>query len=556
MDLLRRTTNIMNRTRRVALVMARYGFGHIIQRLGFGRLLRGRDVSQQLKEGTPAADAVRMRMVIEELGPTYVKLGQMLSTRADLIPREFVVELRKLQDEVPPFPFEKAKQIIETELGGPLEEFFAEFEEKPHASASIGQVHHGRLHTGEEVAVKVQRPGIQETIETDLTVLRHLANVLEGRLEWARRVNLSQIVDEFASTIRGELVYTNEGHNADRLRANEGDHGIRIPMVYWNLTTNRVLTMELLHGRKVTELEEYAISMEERSQAADRITESFLRQIFIDGFFHADPHGGNVLVGEHAELALLDFGSVGWIGRESREGLLRMVTGIFREDAEAVCDEVLSMGVLEEDSRVEQLRREGDRLLGKFHAVDRAELRISDILETLMHLMFKYEIRMPSEFALLMRTIIMTEGLCLQLCPNYDYRRSADLFVRRITIRQIIPPRLFEDALQTVQDARRHLAALPRQMTLLLDRLHSGRMKVRVEYDSIDRPLQGLNAIGNRLSFSMVVSAILIASALIIQGGGPQPKLWGLPALGVLGFIISAVMGFWLLVSIIRHGRM
>ncbi len=530
MDLLRRTTNIMNRTRRVALVMARYGFGHIIHRLGFGRLLRGHDVSR--------------------------KLGQMLSTRADLIPREFVVELRKLQDEVPPFPFEKAKQIVETELGGPLEEFFVEFEEQPHASASIGQVHHGRLRTGEKVAVKVQRPGIQEIIETDLTVLRHLANVLEGRLEWARRVNLGQIVDEFASTIRGELVYTNEGHNADRLRANEGDHGIRIPLVYWNLTTNRVLTMELLHGRKVTELAEYAISMEERSQAADRITESFLRQIFIDGFFHADPHGGNVLVGEHGDVALLDFGSAGWIGRESREGLLRMVTGIFREDAEMVCDELLFMGILDEDSRVEQLRREVDRLLGKFHAVDRAELRISDILETLMHLMFKYEIRMPGEFALLMKTLIMTEGLCLQLCPSYDYRKSAELFLRRITIRQVIPARLFEDAFQALQDVQRHLAALPRQLTLLLDRLHSGRMKVRVEYDSIDRPLQGLNAIGNRLSFSMVVSAILIASALIIQGGGPQPKLWGLPALGVLGFIISAVMGFWLLVSIIRHGRM
>jgi ubiquinone biosynthesis protein len=556
MDLLKRTTNIVNRTRQVAMVMARYGFGHIVERVGFGRFVGLRAPAERLTDSAEAtADAERVRMALEELGPTYVKLGQMLSARADLIPPEFIAELRKLQDDVPPFAGQTAREIVESELGAPLDELFAEFGEEPVASASIGQVHYARLPSGEEVAVKVQRPGIEEVIETDLTVLRQVAQVLERRIEWCHRAGLSQVMDEFAANIRGELVYTNEGHNADRFRANQGQDGIHIPLIYWSLTTNRVLTMELLRGRKISEQVAESLSPEERRAAAERLGHSLLQQVFVDGFFHGDPHPGNVLIMPDGRLALLDFGSVGWLGRESRGELLRLLMGILHEDAGVVCDQMLLLGALRDESKTPDLRREVDRLLGKFNLVDRAELRIGEVLEKLMQLMFRYEIRTPSEFALLMKTIIVLEGVCRQLDPQFDFRQVAGAFARRITVQQALPARLADDLLQGLREAHRHLSAIPRQLSLLLGRAESGRLKLRVEYDQIERPMHGLSAIGDRISFSIVLSALLIASALIVQGAG-KPTMWSLPALGVLGFIISAIVGFWLLVLIIRSGRM
>lgn len=556
MDLLKRTTNIVSRTRHVAGVMAHYGFGHIVEHLGLGRLVskRGQEGrAETLSES--AADAVRMRMALEELGPTYVKLGQTLSARADLIPPEFITELRKLQDEVPPFEFRQVREIVECELGGPLDEVFAEFDERPVASASIGQVHHACLRSGEEVAIKVQRPGIDEIIETDLSVLRQVAVLLEGRIEWCRRAGLTQLVNEFASNIRAELVYTTEGHNADRFRANQGEDGIRIPAVYWSYTTNRVMTMELLRGRKVSERVADELTDEMRAATAARLGQSLLQQVFVDGFFHGDPHPGNVLLTGDGDLALLDFGSVGWLGRESRQDLLRMLMGILNEDAEMVCDQMLKMGAIADDADTPALRHEVDRLLGKFHVVDRAELRISEVLEKLMHAMFRFEVRMPSEFALLMKTIIVLDGVCRMLDPHFDFRRVGKAFARRMALREAAPARLVEELLHSVRETHRHLSSMPRQLGLLLTRIESGRLKMLIELDRVERPMHGLAAIGNRLSFSIVVSAILIASALIIQRPG-EPTLWGLPALGVLGFLMSAVMGFWLLVLIIRSGRM
>jgi ubiquinone biosynthesis protein len=501
------------------------------------------------------APAIRIRMALEELGGTYVKLGQAISTRSDLVPPEVVAELQKLQDDVPPFEFRDVRRVVREEFGAEPDELFGHLEEAPAAAASLGQVHHGRLKTGEPVAVKVQRPGIAATIETDLQVLRWIAQLLEGRADWAARVQLVQLVDEFGRGLREELAYTREGHNADRLRGNLGEKSnVYVPRVYWSLTTNRVLTLERLDGAKLTDAEAVDAAGVERSDVAQTIARTVLRQILLDGFFHGDPHGGNVLLLPDGRIAFVDFGAMGWLGRELRQRLIGLVDGIFDEDAGVVCDELMAIGSVSPDTDIHALEREMDVLLGQIHQLEHEEMAIGRSVQVLMELVFEYGVWMPSEFARVMKTLVLTEGICRTVCPDFDFRD-----VLAPLVHQVIGPRtlaqMVDDLLRMGKDLQRHARQVPRQLGQILTKIETDRLKLRIEYDDIQEPMGRLDIIANRISYSLVVSAILVASALMSQ---VEPsEFFGLGSkLGLVGFLVAGIMGFWLAYSIFRSGRL
>lgn len=536
------------------LVASKYGFGHTVERLGLSRFAPKAQQAAVEAESAGLAAAVRVRMALEELGPTYVKLGQALASRADLFPEEFISELRKLQDEVPPISFDQARDVLEAELGAKIDELFETFDEEPAASASIGQVHDGVLKSGERVAVKVQRPDVERIIEVDLNILRTVAQLAERRFAWAERNDFVGLVEEFAQNLRGELVYTTEGHNADRLRENLRDEdGVYVPRTLWALTTDRVLTSERLDGVKPTDEQAMSEMGVDRPALAAALGRSVLRQVLVDGFFHADPHTGNVLIVGPTRAAFVDFGSMGWLGRELREELLRLLVGIFEENAAVICEQLTTIGAVGRDTDLQALERELDVLVVKYRQLETGELRFGRVINRLMSLLFHYQIRMPSEFALLMKALVLTEGLCLTIDPDFDFRNVAEPFARQ-SLAMRSPREIAEDVLRAARELQRYARLLPKQLTQLLSKVESGHLKVRFEYDKIEEPLGRFDVIANRIAYAMIVSAIVIASALLAQ---TQIEVFGVNVpLGIMGFIMAALMGLWLVWAIIQSGRL
>lgn len=553
---LARGRDFARRISQVILVASKYGFGHTIERLGLSRFAPKAQRAAVEAESAGLAAAVRVRMALEELGPTYIKLGQALASRADLFPEEVVAELRKLQDEVPPIPFEQAREVVERELGAQLEDLFETFEEQPAASASIGQVHHAVLKSGEQVAVKVQRPDIERMIEVDLNTLRLVAQLAERRFAWAARSDFVGLMEEFAQNLRGELVYTSEGHNADRLRENmRGEAGIYVPRTLWALTTNKVLTSERVVGAKPTDEPALSAMGVDRAAVAANVGGAMLRQVLVDGFFHADPHTGNLLVIGPAQAAFVDFGSMGWLGRELREELLRLLVGILEENAGVVCEQLAHIGAISEETNLQALERELDVLVVKYRRFEAGELRFGRVVNRLMSLLFRYQIKMPSEFALLMKALVLTEGLCITIDRDFDFRKVAEPFARR-SLELRSPREMAEDVLRALREVRHYARLLPKQMAQVLSKMETGRLKLRVEYDRMEEPLARFDVIANRIAYAMIVSAIVIASALLAQSQRPIEIFGVNPPLGIIGFLMAAIMGLWLVWAIVQSGRL
>ena len=556
--MLYRVGDLARRIGQVGLVAVRYGFGHVVEQLDLLSWLprRRRQAETVEAESAGLPDAVRLRLALAELGPTFIKLGQMLSTRPDLLPAEYVDELRKLQDDAPPVPVEEIKSVIQREFGRSTDELFRTFEEEPAASASIGQVHYAQLHTGEQVAVKVQRPGVERLVETDLAVLQRVAAEGERRIEWCRRMGLVDLAQEFGQRLKTELNFTNEAHNTERLSRNASEHtGVRVPAVYWPVTTSRVLTLERVEGLRVADAAGLREAQVRGSDCAATLVRAMLRQIFVDGYFHGDPHHGNLFVAPPADIVFLDCGSVGWLGHESRDDLAQLLTSALRDDAAGVCDALLHLGVAPPETDLQALRTDIDGLLARYGGAAKDELRIGDVLRELMRLVFRYEIRLASEMALVLKALILTDSVCLALDPEFNFREAAEPLAHELGPALRSPKELVDDLVQLAADLRRYMTALPRQISRLLTRAEQGNLKVKVEYDEIDRPLNRLDIIANRLSFSVVVSAIILASALLLQAESPL-MVRGFPLPGVIGLGLGSLMGLWLLYSILRSGRL
>ncbi|NLD44467.1 MAG: AarF/ABC1/UbiB kinase family protein [Chloroflexi bacterium] len=544
------------RARRMAEVLIRNGLGFVAERSGLARLVPIW-ISRRAADAQTARLSVpeRVRKTLEDLGPTYIKLGQALSTRPDLLPADFIVELSKLLDAAPPAPTDEIVAIIEQELGQPLGTLFRDFEPVPIASASIGQVHRATLPDGTAVVIKVQRPGVGQTIQTDLNILLAQARFLEARSEALRHYHLVAVVEELAEALRDETDYAREGRHADTLRALSAGEGVLIPRVFWHLTTRRVITLEYLDGVKLSEPERLRAMGSDLPALARSLANLYLKHVFVHGVFHADPHPANILVcGER--LGLIDFGSMGYLSPAMRDRLGDLLFALVQQDADSMVYIVMGMGAIGPGSNRDGLRLEVQRLIARYYGASLESVPITDFLGDMMGAALRHGVRMPADLALLVRTMVVLEGVVRGLDPTLELTALIEPFARRLVSQRLSLRRTFVDGVHTLRELETLAHVLPRRIDTLTDQLERGNMTLGFDLRGLPRAMRGLDAIANRLSFSIVVAALVVGSALLLAAGPevafriPFTRI-ALP-IPEIGFVMAALMGAWLLFSIIR----
>lgn len=547
----------INRYRDIALALTRHGFGFVVEEMDIFHLL---SIPRRLGWKSAQADrktvGERIRSVIEELGPTYVKAGQIASTRSDLIPKSIVKELEKLQDEVEPFPFHEAKAIVEAELNEQLERAFASFDDVPVASASIGQVYIAILNTGERVAVKVQRPAIAETIRTDLAILQHLAILAEARFEWAKRFQVRSMIENVGKSLMDELDYSNEARNAtilyDRFRH---DSHIRIPRVYLDYSSKMMLTMEFIDGVKLNQPERLRALGHDPKQIAERLMQAVLQQICIDGFFHADPHPGNLMALPDGVVAFLDFGLVGRLTSDMKRHLAALIIALMRQSSTGIINAVLRMGLVTDEVDMPELRRDVDRLRDQYIGVPLSAVSFGKAINDLLDVAYRHQIRIPTDFILIGKTLITVEGLVAQLDPELSIAHIAEPFGKQLLLEQLRPRRLAENVKEELDSFGELIFHFPKHIKELLATIKKGRIELDVP--DFDKFLQKLDRIINRISFSIVLLSFSIIMTGLIIGSSLNRQasmLWNIPTLEI-GFIIAIFLVLWLILSIFKSGR-
>lgn len=492
-------------------------------------------------------------MVLEELGPTYVKLGQLLSTRPDLIPREYIKELEKLQDQVPPFPFDQVRKVLEAE-GLVIEEMFAGFSAQPLASASIGQVHEATLKSGEKVVVKVQRPGIERVIETDLEILYELVSLVERRTSWAKLYQLAGIVDEFAGALRREMDFAQEGRNADKFRENfrQSEH-VLIPKVYWDYTTRRVLVLEYIGGVKVSEFEHLARAGFDLKRVANHIVEALFNQAYDHGFFHADPHPGNIAVAPGEKIIFYDFGQVGTVDDVLKERCMDLVMSMVRYDVTEVTRALLQLGITTQHVNREELRRDVSRLQQKYYGMPLSQIHVGEALAELVSLSFKYQVRVPPELSLMVKMMMTIEGLITRLDPGMSIVELAEPYGAAILKKRFTPTKIRQGLRDIFIDHFIAARNLPREIEAIMSLLEEGELKIKLEHTNIKRLTSVVDVISNRIALSIIIAAIIVGTSLIVASNH-DVLIPGLPLVKI-GFVIAVILGLFLAYSIIRSGK-
>ena len=554
-----RTYRHINRYRQILTILFKYGFGDLVDRLHVGQYLEiglqmiSRSRRERVEKLTRSE---RVRTVFEELGPTFIKLAQILSTRPDLIPPEFAQELAKLQDQVPPFPFSQVREIVEAELKAPLEKKFQHFQEAPLAAASIGQVHRARLQSGEEVVVKVQRPGIRDLIEVDLEILLHMATLIERHVEELGIQRPTRIVEEFARILEKEIDYTVEAYHTERFaRQFLGHDTIYVPRIYREATTERILTMEYIPGVKASEVAILDQQGFDRKIIASRGADLILEQVFQYGFFHADPHPGNVFILPGNVICYLDFGMMGSVDRQARENFADLVFGYLRRDESKVVQALLKIVEWDKEPDRRALERDIDDFIGAYLYKPLKELRIASLLAKLLALITRHRLRLPADIFLMIKAMSAVEGVGVLLDPDFEMIEKATPFIRRIKMERLNPKRIIGEFLESGGDLLQLLKEIPGEVGDILRQIKQGKVKIGFEHQGLENFTFHIDRSSNRVAFALIISSLIIGSSLIVRTH-IGPILFGLPILGLLGFTIAGIFAIGLLISILRSGRL
>ncbi|HWQ23648.1 MAG TPA: AarF/ABC1/UbiB kinase family protein [Gaiellaceae bacterium] len=545
----------LGRLSEIAQIATRHGFGYFLRRNRLAELF-GPSGDGEL-EGPPSDRGRRLRELLDELGPTFVKFGQLLSTRPDLVPPDIVVELRGLQDDVRPFPFEQVREVVEAELDLTVEQAFLAFDETPLASASIGQVHHAVLPDGREVAVKVQRPAAERQIEADLGLLYQAARLLRERVRALEFVDPEEVVEEFARSIRLELDYGHEARNAETFYRNFAhERGVVVPRVIRPYSTRRLLTLEFLHGTKVSELDLDAMRPDERREIAYRMADTWMTMVFRHGFFHSDPHPANVFVLESGELGLVDFGQAGKLTEDDMTKLTRLFVDAATENVDAIPRRLRELGVRYPPEREQEFRDELRVLFDRYYGTRLSDIDPLQVIREAFQLIYSLNLKLPSRFVMLDKAIATLASVGQEVYPDFNvfevakpYARGllADRFQPRVVARRARTEALMLGAL-----ARQ----LPYQVSDVLERMRDGTLQVRFENPGLDRLDEHVDQASNRLSVALVVAGGLVGSSIIGVFGDEGPQVMGLHLLSFLGFVISGAFGLWLIWGVLRHGRL
>jgi ubiquinone biosynthesis protein len=538
-------------------VAARYGFGYVVDRLHLEHHVVGRKIlARRMVALAEEPPGVRLRRLLEDLGPTFIKFGQILSTRPDILPPAYMQELVKLQDEVPPFEYDVAEHIVRTDLGAPVGELFGEFSRQPVASASLAQVHEGRLRTGEEVVVKIQRPGIAATVASDIEILTEAARLAERYIEEARLFDPVGIVEEFRSTIERELDFTVEASNTERFRENfAGDGCVVIPRTYRQLSTRRVLTLEKVRGIKITDIDKLAAAGLDRRQVARNGADAILKQIFEFGFFHADPHPGNVRAWVGNRIIFLDFGMVGHLSDRLRDHLSDILVGFINRNIPAIRDAFLAVGTAETAVNVARLDTELEDLVYRYYNRPLKEWNMGGMLLELLHLVARHRIRLPPDLFLLSKVLITVDGTGRTLDADFNLVEQAKPFVRDLERRRRSPRAVAHEAQVFLQSMLRFARSLPRDLGVIFSKLKQGTLKVEFEHRGLETLTVQIDKASSRIALSLITAALIIGSSIITHAN-IGPRYFGYSVLGLAGFVAAGILGVWLFIIILSTGRL
>jgi len=548
------------RLRQIVLVLVKYGLEYFFDRPSLERyskigkkILRVKQEDKKIKQ---LSLPQRARLVLEELGTTFIKLGQVLSTRPDLISPKFTEEFGKLQDQVAPFSYDKVEEQIKNELGKSTKELFVEFEKKPIAAASLSQVHKAKLPNGKIIAIKIQRPQIEKIIEADLAILFNLAKFLEKRILGIRLYQPIEIIEEFARIIKKELDFIQEGHNINKFRANFKDsQTVRVPKVYWRFTTSRVLAMEFIDGIKISEITKIKNGKFDRKKIARRGVDVVLKQIFEDGFFHGDPHPGNIFVLKNNIIVLLDCGMVGYIDEETMNNMADLLIAVVAKDTNKIIKSFVEMDIINEEMNLKELRTDIKEFVNKYYGVPLKQLEIGKIGEEVLEVMIRNHIKVPSELVLLIKALVTIEAIGRKLDPEFDMVSHVKPFVKNLIQKRHSPSQVWKKGADFLTDSIRLFWSLPEEFRWLVRKLKQGELNIGFRHKGLEKLINSMDKASNRFSFSIIIASLIIGSSLIIQSD-KGPLLFDFPALGILGFLVAAILGLGLVISILRSGKL
>lgn len=551
----------MGRLQDIATVLMRYGFGDMVRRIGLagaleraGKALHWREPENLAWLDSPA----RVRHVLEELGPTFVKLGQILATRVDLFAPEWIAEFSKLQDAAPAVPFEALRVQLAEDLGESPDAVFANLDPEPLAAGSIAQVHRATLADGSPVVLKIRRPGIRPTVEADLRLMARLAEIVEAEAPDLRRYRTREVVRQFTISLRRELDFTAECRNAERIAGNFADRPeIAIPRIHWQWTGERLNVQDFVDGIPGRDLTAADAAGLDRRLLARRGADAVLKMLLEDGFFHADPHQGNVFYLPDNRIAFIDFGMVGRLSEERRFQVAVLVHGLVSRDPDAVADILFEWGGSGEpggEANVEKLAAEIDAFVDQYHGVPLRSLNVGAMLSDVAAILREHGLALPSDLALMIKAFITLEGLGRQLDPDFDMAGSARPFLERVLLARQSPAALLRRGRRTASAAFDLVSSLPADLSRLLRAARRGKLTAQVEVLPLKEFGRRVDRAASRLALSIVIAALVIGSAIVMTAER-EPALPGLPSFGMLGFIAAVVGGIWVLISIWKSGK-
>jgi ubiquinone biosynthesis protein len=547
----------LGRISEIAQVAAKHGFGYLFETRIPGVVRTRRQ--QELESGADGSSrGQRLRLMFDELGPTFVKFGQLLSTRPDVVPPDIVFELQALQDQVTQFPYEDVERVMREELGLGIEQLFLEFDPEPVAAASIGQVHRAVLPNGRQVAVKVQRPDAPGTIEADLELLYQVARVVRERVKALQFIDTVALVDEFARTIRQELDYRMEARNAEQFHRRFAGHPhVKIPRVYWSYSRSKVLTLDYLDGVHLRDLDVSTYTDEERRRLAYLIAEAWMTMIFRHGFFHADPHPSNILVLEASgQIGLVDFGMAGKLSDDDMSKLTGLFIDTVNERIEALPRRLASLGVRYPREQEAEFIQELRDVYYRYYGARLSEIDPIQVIREAFALIYRMHLQLPTRFVMLDRAIATLGSVGMELYPDFNVFDVAKPYARELMLERFTPQRVARRAQTEARNYARMLHALPYQVYDTLEQARDGQIEVGFRHEGLDELFHRLDLVFNRLVVAVVAGTGVIGSSLIGIFAEEGPQIWGLHFLSVIGFSLSALLGVWLVWGVIRSGRL
>ena len=554
------TVRDLGRLQDIASVLIRWGFGDVVKRMGMagvlekaGRLLHW----QAVEEGRLRMDVpTRLRCTLQDLGPTFVKLGQVLATRVDLLPPAWIDELGKLQNAVPALPWDAVLPQLREDLGAEPEAVFARVEHEPLAAASLAQAHRAWLADGSAVVLKIRRPGIRDTVEADLRLLKHLAVIVEKNLPELRRYHPQRIVQQFSASLRRELDFAAECRNAERIAHNfAGRDDIVIPRVYWQWTCERLNVQECLKGVPGRDLAAVDAMGLDRVQLARTGAGLVLKMVLEDGFFHADPHPGNIFYMPDGAIGVIDFGMVGRVTEQRRFQIVRLLHGLVVHDSAAVAEVLADWTEENNDIDEVRLQESADVFVDQYRGVPLKDLRMGAMLGDVTAMLREHGLSLPADLALMIKAFLTLEGMGRQLDPDFDMASEARPYLERAMLERFAPDVLVRRGRRTLSGLVDLLRDMPRDVHRLLQSARRGKLQMHIEVDTLRAFGEQVDRAANRLTMGIITASLVIGSSIVMNSvGGGVSNRW-LMALGVLGFVGAALCGVWILFSIWRSGR-